>query len=114
MEELYNIEDMILEFFPNCSESKVIILKNLAVDTIKNYLNDDELTSHIIEREYQTALFLLIHNALRYEDMKGLKVLQQGNKRIEYGKNTYDKYGLLDLTEEVKKLLPVPTIKLMG
>ena len=108
------MEDMILEFFPNVSINKISVLQDLACDTIKNYLNDESLTDEFMVENYRSAIFVLIHNALKYEDMKGLKVLQQGNKRIEYGQTTYNKYGLLDLTDEVKSLLPASKITLMG
>ena len=108
------LETMLTTQYPDVSIEKITMYEKIALDKLKIYFNEVlniSITEEEIEREYISALFLLISNALDFESVKGLKSIKQGNKSISY--NTYEN-KLFVLTDEIKSLLPLPVVKFWG
>lgn len=111
-----NLDIMLKNIFPNIQEETLITHKQLAVQKLilyfKNSLNRT-ISEQELETEYQYALFLLVSNAINYADIKGIKSIEQGNKKTTFVESISTS-GAYEITDEIKSLLPVPLIKLRG
>lgn len=108
------LDEMLKEFYPNYSPNKLQIYKNIAVDKILNYFTNNlkiTITADKLETEYESVLFLMVSNAIDFEESKGLKSVKQGNKQVSF--NTYDNKQFV-LTDEMKSMLPLPRVVFKG
>ena len=108
------LDEMLKEFYPTYSPNRLQIYKNIAIDKVINYFENTlkiSITEEELETKYESALFLLISNAIDFEKSKGLKSVKQGNKQVAY--NTYDNKQFV-LTEEIKSMFPLPRVVFKG
>lgn len=113
---MYDLDMMLYELFPNISEETMNIHKNFAIQKLILYFKtrlNRIITKSELETEYQYALFLLISNAINYSNSKGIKSIEQGNKKITFTES-FSSSGAYEITDEIKSLLPVPLIQLRG
>lgn len=110
------LDIMLKKSFSSINEEILSIHKELAIQKLilyfKNSLNR-QITETEIEAEYSYALFLLISNAINYSEIKGIKSIEQGNKKTTFVESISTS-GAYEITDEIKALLPKPLIKLRG
>ena len=112
----FNLDQLLSNNFPSLNEGDLNIHKKIAIQRLllyfKNSLNR-QITETEIEAEYSYALFLLISNAINYSEIKGIKSIEQGNKKTTFVESISTS-GAYEITDEIKALLPKPLIKLRG
>lgn len=86
----------------------LIIYKNRAITTIKNYLNNG-LESAFIELTYEDAIIQLVYNAYTSKGKWNIASESQGSRSISYANNTSS-----EMTQGIKNLLPLPSVRMMG
>lgn len=77
-----------------------------AIEIIRNYLNKD-LTDSEIMSKYSIAIVRILENLENNKDSIGVSKITQGSQSVEYVE-AQDKI----LTDDIKKLLPLPYIRL--
>lgn len=87
---------------------KVEVMIDLAVESIKVYLNNDRFTAEYIKENFGTAVILMVTNAYKGDKQNNIKQFTQGSKSVTYEKS----YGY-EITTEIRKLLPAPYIRLL-
>lgn len=92
--------------YPKIDASKLELYLNISIVKITNYLNID-ITSNKLIKKYKTALIVAVGNEINSIDKKDISSYREGNISITYK----DKNKLSD---DVKALLPIPFVKLMG
>jgi hypothetical protein len=105
---------MILEdlhtLLPNTDEYTdpiLTIYKNRAITFIKNYLNSN-YDSAYIEANFQEAIILLVCNTCSGKGKENIQSESQGSRS-----KTYKTVTLL-MSDDIKALLPLPRLRLMG
>nr|WP_308691989.1 hypothetical protein [uncultured Terrisporobacter sp.] len=104
-----DVIEKIMKLYPNQDINKVRIYKSMGIDSIRQYLNNKESDDEI-ESKYKSALLLYLINVIEYSKNKGVSTIKQGNKSVTY---TSDRKAF-QLTSDVKGLLPMPRIRVMG
>lgn len=99
----------IMSLYPNEDLNKIQIYLDIGINLIKEYLNTYDSRVNI-ELKYENALVLFLINTLDYSKDKGIVTKKQGNKSITYSETR----KALQLTSDIKDLLPCPKVKLMG
>lgn len=84
------------------------IYKNRAITTIKNYLNNG-LESAFIELNYEDAIIQLVYNAYTSKGKWNIASESQGSRSISYVNNAD-----AEITQSIKNLLPLPSIRMLG
>lgn len=104
---------MVLEkiniLYPTEDMNRILIYMDIGISLIREYLNID-YSDDKIEKKFENALILFLINSIDYSKDKGISTKKQGNKSITY---TNYRRGL-QLTSDIKDLLPSPSIRVMG
>ena len=105
---------MILEdlhaLLPNAdeySDAALIIYKNRAITFIKNYLNSN-YDSAYIEANFEDAIIALVYNTYSSKGKENIQSESQGSRSKTYKASTFS------ISDDVKGLLPLPRVRLMG
>lgn len=104
---------MVLEkikaLYPEEDSKKIEVYKDIGINLIKEYLNVN-CSNGKIEVKYGNALLLFLINTIDYSKDKGVLSKKQGNKSITYSEDR----KALTLTDDIKALLPCPSVRVMG
>jgi hypothetical protein len=92
------------------SDNIIEIYIRRAVVFIKNYLNNNEITSDYIEENYADAIILLVYNALSVKGDENIQSKSQGQRSVTYKTSTNDSFNI---TNDIKALLPLPRLKFL-
>lgn len=93
--------------YPKIDIKKLELYLDIALVKINKYLNTT-IDKNTLINNYKTAIIVAIGNEIDLSDKKNISTYKEGNIAITY-KNNSSK-----LSSEVKALLPMPYIKLMG
>ncbi len=94
-----------LKGWDNSHDGKINIFIRRAVTLIRNYLNLNSNDTTNIETVYQDAVTCYVMEQLQRDGNEGIKQYAQGSRSGTYGN---------DLSDNVKALLPVPYVRMMG
>lgn len=86
---------------------KLELYLDIALVKINKYLNTN-IDKNTLINKYKTAIIVAIGNEINLADKKNISTIKEGNLSITYKDNSSK------LSSEVKVLLPMPYIKLMG
>jgi len=89
------------------SDSTLIIYKNRAITFIKNYLNN-KYDSAYIEVNFDDAIIALVYNTYSSKGKENIQSESQGSRSKTYKASTFL------MSDDIKGLLPLPMVKLMG
>ena len=93
----------------------ILILKNRAITLIKNYLNNAKYSSGYVEATFSDAIIELVYNAYSVKGKENIQSESQGSRSVTYkGFTSYADGSTFAITNDIKKLLPLPSIKMMG
>lgn len=82
-------------------------LEQIAIISIRNYLNKPSLTDENIKSEFPIAIKKIVTNISVVDKRNGVKSVSQGARSVTYNDSqTY-------ITDDVKLLLPRPLIKML-
>jgi len=96
-------------------DSILTIFKNRAVTLIKNYLNNVNYNSNYIEANFADAIIELVYNAYSVKGKENIQSESQGSRSVTYkGFTSYADGSTFAITNDIKKLLPLPSIRMMG
>lgn len=105
------LDEKLIALYSNVDSNKLLVYRGMASDAIKNYMNIDPLTtSDVIEATYESALIQLIGNKILQEDTGGIKSYTMSKTSVTYN----DRNKGLNITDDVKVLLPLPFATIMG
>lgn len=108
------IQDILLDF-PEANPKKIELLIKKAVFQIKTYLNKDFSDNQVIDT-FKFAVEQIVLDTYAYQNSeqfkKNISKMQQGARTIEY--KTLSSNGRIIFSDEVKAMLPLPYIGLMG
>ena len=91
------------------------IYKNRAITVIKNYLNIASYTVEFIEATFADAIIELVYNAYIVKGKENIQSESQGSKSVTYkGFTSYADGSTFTITQSIKALLPLPSVKMMG
>jgi len=91
------------------------IYKNRAITLIKNYLNNAKYSSGYVEATFEDAIIELVYNAYSVKGKENIQSESQGSRSTTYkGFTSYADGSTFAITNDIKKLLPLPSIKMMG
>ena len=91
------------------------IYKNRAITVIKNYLNVESYDSEYIETTFADAIIELVYNAYIVKGKENIQSESQGSRSIVYKDFTsYADSSIFTITQSIKALLPLPSVKMMG
>ena len=103
------LEDLVILLGKDESIYPVLnILITRATTKIKNYLNSNTYDSAYIEANFQDAITELVYNDYMNKDSGNILTKTQGPRTTTYKAST------VTMDDSVKKLLPLPCIKMMG
>ena len=90
------------------------ILKNRAITVVKNYLNSN-YESADIEESFPDAIIELVYNAYSVKGKENVQSESQGSRSVTYKITTSFAAGsTFAITNSIKTLLPLPSVKMMG
>lgn len=103
--------EKIMMLYPNVNILQVEIYKDMGIDLIYNYLItiNIKVKKEDVEIKYSSALLKLICNIIDASKTNNVKQISQGSKSVTYSKTE----GFV-ISEDVKSLLPLQRVKLMG
>ena len=103
--------EKIMMLYPGANVLQIEIFKEMAKDLIFNYLSgiNVKVIKDEIESKFSSALLKLICNMIEASKTNNIKQISQGSKSVTYAKTE----GLI-ITDDIKVLLPVPRVKMMG
>lgn len=108
------IQDILLDF-PDANQKKIELLINKAIFQIKTYLNKDFSDNQVIDK-FKFAIEQIVLDTYAYQNSEQFKnnisKKQQGVRTIEY--KTLSSNGRVIFSDEVKSMLPIPYVSLMG
>jgi len=84
------------------------VLKNRAITLIKNYLNNSSYDGVYIEANFPDAIVELVCNTYAGKGKENIQSETQGSRSTTYKSST------VVITDSVKTLLPVPSVRMMG
>lgn len=97
------------------AEPVLTILKNRAITFIKNYLNSNTYDAEYIEITFAEAIIELVYNAYIVKGKENIQSESQGSRSVTYkGFTSYADGSTFTITQNVKALLPLPSVKMMG
>lgn len=105
------IDEKIAKLYPKTNPLVLDVYKDIAIDLIKSYLDSINVTNkkEEIEVKYESALLLVLCNAIEGKSTGNVKQMSQGNKSV-----TYEEGKAFTISNDVKALLPLPRVKMMG
>lgn len=105
------MNEKIIKLYPNTNPLVIDVYKGIAIDLIESYLKNINVVvkKEDIESKYESALLLVLCNALEGKSTGNVKQMSQGNKSVTYGDNK-----AFIISDDVKALLPLPRVKMMG
>ena len=105
------MNEKIMQLYPNTNPLVLDVYKGIAIDLIESYLKNINVSvkKEEIESKYESALLLVVCNAIEGKNTNNIKQMSQGNKSITYGENK-----AFIISDDVKALLPLPRVKMMG
>lgn len=92
--------------YPKTDIKKLELYLNISLVKINNYLNINADNNTLINN-YKTALIVSVGNEIDSIDKKNISSYREGNISITYKDSN-------KLSDDVKALLPMPFVKLMG
>lgn len=108
------IDDLLIDL-PNANIKKLELLAKKAINQIRQYLNKDFSDNQVI-KNFKDAVEQITHDTYVYQQSKqykdGIAKMSEGDKTIEYTSQSVN--GRVVFTNEVKAMLPVPYVRLMG
>ena len=103
------LEDLLVLLDLNESSYPALtIYKNRAITIIKNYLNNG-LDSEFVELTYADAIIQLVYNSYTSKGKWNIASESQGSRSISYVNNTD-----VEMTQGIKNLLPLPSVRMLG
>ncbi len=89
------------------------ILKNRAITLIKNYLNNSSYDAVYIETNFPDAVVQLVYNAYTLKGKENVQSESQGSRSVTYkGFTSYAAGSAFSMTQDIKVLLPLPSIRM--
>lgn len=92
-----DIDDALIEIYIDRSVASII-----------NYLKKDGLDKALILNKYEPAVLLMVENAHTGNGERHIKSWSQGGRSVSYGDSINN-----SMTEDVKRLLPYPSLRVM-
>lgn len=92
--------------YPKTDAIKLELYLNISLVKITNYLNIDSDNTTLINN-YKTAIIVAVGNEIDSTGKKNISSYREGNISITYKDSN-------KLSDDVKALLPMPFVKLMG
>lgn len=101
----------IMMLYPEVNILQVEIYKEMGIDLILNYLINInvKVKKTEVETKYSSALLKLICNMIECSKTNNIKQMSQGSKSVTYAKTE----GFI-IGDDIKSLLPLPRVKMMG
>lgn len=91
------------------------IYKNRAITFIRNYLNVESYDAVYIEENFPDAIVELVYNAYIVKGKENIQSESQGSRSTTYkGFTSYADGSTFGITQSIKALLPLPSVKMMG
>lgn len=91
------------------------ILKNRAITVIKNYLNVSSYDIAYIEENFPDAIVELVYNAYSVKGKENILSESQGSRSVTYkGFTTFADSSTYAITNDIKTLLPLPSVRMLG
>lgn len=90
------------------ADATLTILKNRAITSIKNYLNNSNYDNAYIEANFPDAIIELVYNTYSSKGKENIQSESQGSRSKTY------KSASFSMSNSVKDLLPLPSIRLRG
>jgi len=88
-------------------DAMLTLLEKRAITFIKNYLNNN-YNSGYIQANFEDAITELVYNAYVGKPKENIQSESQGSRSVTYKSTNFA------ITDSVKALLPLPSVRLMG
>lgn len=103
----------LLELTDTTKDAILTILKTRAITLVKTYLNSSSYDAASIEENFSDALVELVYNAYTVKGKENVQSETQGSRSVTYkGLTSYADGSTFAITQNIKVLLPMPSIRM--
>ena len=99
---------ILLDLNNDKQDSKLNLYIDIAIDSIKSYLNNPKFDNDYIKENFQSAIIELVCKAYMSKNTKNIKQMSQGSRSVTYS----DTNTGFKITDDIAELLPSPYLKL--
>lgn len=107
---------MLIKSFAQEDADIIRLHKRISLQKLRLYFLNQlniNISETDLEKDYSSVIFILVSNAIKYSELKGIKSIAQGNKKTTFSDEAINS-DLYEITDEIKSYLPLARVRFKG